>query len=359
MKFTQLNELQMPTWRWLNMNATELDAEADFDTPYTGGVLSADESEVHIAHHVDLHAIENLPEDVARMREFVFKNQNYALTVTIPKGLQVAQPVLLEFVLDDTSPMLIDFLHIKAEAGSRADVIVRYLSSGDGAYFHSGFAHVQADAKSQVRLIKLQTLGKRDTHIDTTAVSVGVGARGDALFCELGGGRIASGCNISLAGTESRGALDALYFGTGERIQDFNYRMELRGTGAEGEIVAKGVLTGKAKKTLKSTLDFIAGALGAKGSEEETVLALSDRAVNLSAPLLLSGEANVEGSHATSGGKPDPGKLYYLMSRGFTEAEAKRLLVEASFTPILNKLPLQELRGTVYDRIQEVVHDES
>lgn len=358
MKFTKLNELQLPTWRWLNMNAAELDADVAVRTVYRGGVLSGGAAQAKIERHANPATIAHLPDDMARLREFVFKNQNYGLTLTIPKGVQCDAPIILDLLLDESAPVLIDFLQINAETGSRADVVVCYRSSGGGTYFHSGFASLQAERDSQVRLIKIQMLGDRDTHLDAVAVCAGAGAQGSALFCELGGGQVVSGCNISLAGAGSRGWLDTLYLGSGVRRQDFNYRMELRGPAAEGEISVKGALAGTAKKVLKSTLDFIRGASGAKGREEETVLTLSDRAVNLSTPLLLCGEANVEGAHATSSGKPDPGKLYYLMSRGFTERDAKRLLVEASFTPILNKLPSPELRGAVYERIREVIHGE-
>lgn len=359
MKYTNLNALQMPTWRWLNMNAAELDADGALGTAYRGGVLSGGAAQVKIRHQADLAAIAHLPDDMERQREFAFRNQNYGLTVTIPKGVRCDEPIVLDFLLDESSPVLIDFLHINAEAGSRADVVVRYRSSGGGAYFHSGFAFLRAEPDSQVRLIKIQTLGERDAHLDAVAVCVEACAQGSALFCELGGGQVVSGCNVSLAGAESRGELNALYLGSGGRKQDFNYRMELRGAASEGEISVKGALAGTARKVLKSTLDFIRGASGAKGREEETVLTLSDRAVNLSVPLLLCGEANVEGAHATSSGKPDPGKLYYLMSRGLTGRDAKRLLVEASFTPILDKLPTRELRGEVYERIREVVHGEN
>lgn len=358
MKLTGLNELQTPTWRWLHMNAAELEVDAALGLPHPGGVLSAGETGVKVEHRAKLSPIEGLPGDLERLRAFVLQNQNYALTLTIPKGLQCDEPILLDFVLEENAPTLIDFLHIHAQAGSRADVVVRYRSEGGGGYFHSGFASLKAEAGAQVRLFKIQTLGKRDAHLDGTAVQVEAGGQGDALFCELGGAQVVSGCNLSLAGAESKGALDALYLGGSGTKQDFNYRLELRGAASEGEITARGALSGTARKVLKSTLDFIRGAAAAKGREEETVLTLSDRAVNRSVPLLLCGEANVEGAHATSSGRPDPGKLYYLMSRGLTEGEAKRLLVEASFTPILNKLPSAQLREAVYERIREAVRHE-
>lgn len=357
MKLTQLNELQMPTWSWLKVNSAQLDAEADLARTYKGGRLSADDK-IKTEHQGYLKIVPNLPQDMERVQEFVLKNKNYEMTVTIPKGVRLEKPVLLEFVLDEAFPVLIDSLCIKAEEGSSADVVVTYRANGSGTYFHSGFAYVEAERNSRVRIIKSQMLGSSDSHLDTTAVSVGEGAQGNVLYCELGGGQVVSGCNISLEGNESKGDLSGIYLGSGEEKQDFNYRVELTGRDTLAKVVVRGALAGKSKKTLKSTLDFVKGASGAKGGEEETVLTLSDRAVNLSVPLLLSGESDIEGSHATSSGRPDAEKLYYLMSRGFTEKDAKRLLVEASFTPVLNSLPSEELRQSAFDRIREVVHDE-
>ena len=358
MKLTKLNELQMPTWQWLHMNAAELELKAELGGAYGGGTLSGIE-QVEMERSITPLKILALPADLDRLRGFILRHQNYGLTVTIPKGVRCENPVVLDFILDESSPVLLDVLHIRGEEDSRADVVVRYSSSGCGEYFHGGFVFLQAEPGSDVRLIKIQKMGEEDVHLDGTAVCVGEGAKGSALFCELGGEQVVSGCNLSLEGAGSRGELDTLYLGSGERKQDFNYRLELRGPTAEGSISVKGALAGQARKVLKSTLDFITGTSGSKGVEEETVLTLSDRVVNLSTPLLLCGEADVEGAHATSSGRPDPGKLYYLMSRGLSGQEAKRLLVEASFTPILNKLPTRELQDAVYEKIWEVVHHES
>ena len=357
MKLTNLNQIQMPTWRWLGMNEAVLETDAALDAPYRGGALSGAEG-VEARRDAILAEIPHLPADLGRLRDFVLEHQNYSLTLTIPKDVQCEEPILLDFLLDETSPVLVDYLQIHAQAGSRADVVVRYRSMGGRPCFHCGFAALRAEAGAQARLIKIQTLGEKDAHLDGTAVTVEAGGEGSALCCELGGGQVVSGCNVFLAGKKSRGGLDTLYLGTDGRTQDFNYRLELRGLASEGEIVSRGALAGNAKKTLKSTLDFIRGASGAKGREEETVLALSGRVLNLSTPLLLCGEDNVEGAHATSSGKPDPAKLYYLMSRGLTQGEARRLLVEASFTPILNKLPTPDLRDAVQQKIREVMHGE-
>lgn len=355
MKLININEMQMPTWRWLKMNSTQVEVVAE-PQPFSNDVIYINAEQVKLEEQADLSAITDLPADLERMLRFVLENQNHSLTVTIPKGVRLEQPVYLEFLLDKTSPQLVNFLHIKAEAGSQGDVIVSYRSIGDEQYFHGGFTYLEADPDASVHLIKTQMFGDTEINVDMTAVKVAAGAGADVTLVELGAKEVVSGCNILLDGAESRSNLDCLYMGSGNRKQDFNYRTELRGESTEGEMVIRGALTGQARKLLKCTLDFVSGASGSKGREEETVLTLSDKAVNLTVPLLLCGEDNVEGEHATTTGKPDAQKLFYLMSRGFSELDAKRLLVEASFTPIINKIPSEELCRDIFSRVREVVH---
>ena len=100
----------------------------------------------------------------------------------------------------------------------------------------------------------------------------------------------------------------------------------------------RGVLMGKAEKTFRGTLDFIEGSKGSVGREDEEVVLLSPDVRNRSVPVMLSHEADVDGHHAVSVGKMDEGKLFYLMSRGLDLAEAQRLVVEASFNPVLDRI---------------------
>lgn len=359
MKLSKLNEMQMPTWRWLHMNDTEVETDSRTDLPYRGSQSISGAEKIQIQRTVSREIPAGLPKDMERMHIFTAEKHNVALTLTIPKNVHLTEPVVIDLLLDEQSPVLLDCLTVRAEENCKADILVRYRSSGSGSYFHCGFSTLWAEPGSDVRLIKTQTLSSSDTHIDMTAAFVEEKANAGVLLCELGGGQVVGGCNISLRGEGSRACLDGLYLGSGNRKQDFNYRMEIAAPKSEGAILVKGALTGKAKKVLKSTLDFVSGAAGSVGRERETVLALSDKVLNLSTPLLLCGEENVEGEHATTTGKPDPQKLYYLMSRGFSRLDAKRLLVEASFTPVLDQIPLLELREDILARVREVVYDEN
>ena len=67
---------------------------------------------------------------------------------------------------------------------------------------------------------------------------------------------------------------------------------------------------------------------------------------------MLSHEDDVDGHHAVSVGKMDENKLFYLMSRGLDMAEAQRLVVEAAFNPVLDRIPDAELKQEIDEYLQ-------
>lgn len=78
---------------------------------------------------------------------------------------------------------------------------------------------------------------------------------------------------------------------------------------------------------------------------------LSDTAKSLALPMLLCSEEEVEGNHASSAGKVGEKELFYIMSRGFNEKEAMKLLVRAKFNNIIQNIKNQELRDEILEEI--------
>jgi len=59
----------------------------------------------------------------------------------------------------------------------------------------------------------------------------------------------------------------------------------------------------------------------------------------------------VGAGHASATGRFDDEQLFYLMSRGISEGEARRLVVHGFFGELLNKIPVPEL----HDRLAATI----
>lgn len=353
----KINRLQIPTWNALKINDTSVMIALEEMSAYTGNPLQKEYAGIRIRKEAPAELRGSAPAILGDTLGYVQRLCNYKLHITIPEGFTAKEPVILNFYLDRDNALLSDELFISAEAGSSASIILRYMSDGDSDCFHCGYTTLDVKADSSIRLIKLQMLAENHMGVDATEVNVEADANASVVLAELGAKKSVSGCSVQLAGNSAAADLNGVYIVNHERELDMNYRIEYRGENTQGNISLRGALLDNARKTAKSTLDFISGAAGAKGREEESVLALSPEAVNLSAPLLLCGEDNVDGQHATTTGKIDEEKLFYLMSRGIDEKEARKLIALASFSCVLEKIEPENLREEITASIQEALNN--
>jgi Fe-S cluster assembly scaffold protein SufB len=142
----------------------------------------------------------------------------------------------------------------------------------------------------------------------------------------------------------SKADIYSAYFVDGDRRQDLYYTANHKGRRSESNMIIKGVLKDSSKKVFRGNIDFKRGSSKSKGSQEENVLLLSPNVKTDSVPMLLCQEEDVDGAHAASVGKIDEGKMFYLMSRGFSEHDAKKLVIEAEFSPIFDRVPDENLK---------------
>ena len=188
-------------------------------------------------------------------------------------------------------------------------------------------------------------------------ISVGERARVEFVSADIGRGNYSADVEIDLAGDDSVADFEAVYFGDGDRRLDFNYVIRQRGKRTQATMNVRGALTAHCDKIFRGTLDFQRGAKGSTGRELEEVVILSPGTRNRSVPLMLAAEDDVDGHHAVSVGRLDEEKIFYLMSRGLDKSEAERLIVEAAFNPVVEKIPDESLRAELLENLQRRLAD--
>jgi len=85
------------------------------------------------------------------------------------------------------------------------------------------------------------------------------------------------------------------------------------------------------------------GAHGSDTRQEGKITNLSENAKSEVSPSLLIKENDVKASHGAALGAYNPDILYYLMSRGLSEGESKKLITYGNLLPIIESLGNKEL----------------
>ena len=235
---------------------------------------------------------------------------------------------------------------ISVSKGCRDSVVVVYRKE------QQGHIQVQVAEGAELHLIKVQLLDGSQPHTDRIEATVAAEGKIKVTAIEAGAAASATELVVDLQGDAAEADVAAIYFGDGQRQLDMNYIIRQQGRHTHAKMQIRGALLDDSRKTFRGTLDFQRGAKGSEGRENEEVVLLSPKVRNRSVPLMLSHEDDVDGHHAVSIGKMDEAKLFYLMSRGLDMAEAQRLVVDASFQPVLDRIPDADLKQEVEEYIK-------
>ena len=356
--FKKLNEIPVLTWSWLHVNDADLKQDFPEVLPYQKDpvqeVLPAG-AQVSYYEKSGAFPFEQLPVIKAKkeLLEYMSEKRNSGYVIRIPEGREMDKPIFLSYILDEISPVLTDDILILAEKGSKATIIIQYTSGTADTVSHSGMTRIRADVGAEVTLVKVEMLSEGSSHVDHVAASIEKNAKVQVLLAELGAKESITNCSLDLIGENAEGRIDSVYLGDGERRLDINYIVTHAQKNTVSNIYSSGVMADRCEKVFRGTIDFKSGASGSKGSEEEVTVLLSPEIINISTPLLLCGEEDVEGAHAVSTGTIDEDMLFYLTTRGFDEAEAKKVIVEASFSPVLEKIEDERLRENIFFYVRE------
>ena len=153
---------------------------------------------------------------------------------------------------------------------------------------------------------------------------------------------------------ESSNTINTIYIGDNNKL-DYNYHIKNIGASTISNITTEGVLNNSAYKQHKGIIDFIEGCKKSRGSEIENCILLDDSSISKSCPMLMCHEEDVDGAHGVSTGKIDDSKLFYLMSRGYSEADAKKLIILSNLNRIINNISNTDIKNMIYDYIDQVI----
>ena len=344
MNETNLNRLPVPTWNQCGVNTAPAAAalpenpgdwgEANFAVTLPAGVGESEEEFIAFAESGM----------GAELDAFVLQNATVRHALTVAEGVTVAEPAVFEFTLDAAHPNALSVLDVDARADSSVTLVQMLRGDADSGVA-ANLVRIRAGEGAHVKLVQVQLLGSHARRWNAVAVEEAASARVEQVRVELGGSLSACGTRVVLDHAKAEYDLDAVYYGGKEAVLDYNDVSVHTAKDTLCEMHTAGVLTGHASKILRGTIDFRRGAKRGVGHESEDVLLFSPDARNRTAPLILCGEEEVEGQHAASIGRLDEEKLYYLRSRGLSEAQARRLMVDARFAPALDQIPLPELRA--------------
>ncbi|UYO99711.1 SufD family Fe-S cluster assembly protein [Oceanotoga sp. DSM 15011] len=244
------------------------------------------------------------------------------------------KPIILEYNLDNP---IYENTIFNIKENSKVTV-VRILNGSNEDGFRTTSLRGVLGKNAELTIINVAHLGDKDINIDNALFEVGENATVNVYDLHISG-RISSPHYIfRLSGENSNAFMKPYFLGYNDNIIDMFYLIRFYGKNTTGDITGKGVLKDLSKAVFRGTLDIKKNAKEANASESEHTLLLSEKSRAEAIPSLLVDENEVNASHAASVGTLNEDTLYYLMTRGFSKVEAKRLLSLAIFESFIDEV---------------------
>jgi Fe-S cluster assembly scaffold protein SufB len=154
---------------------------------------------------------------------------------------------------------------------------------------------------------------------------------------------------------EGRGAsVSQVEIGFGDRSQLFDLTSYTRHVGEDGtsDLLSKGVFSDKARGYIKGLIDIPYSGRGTDSFLGEFSMLLQRTARSVTIPSLEIDQPDCRRAmHSSSVGPIDETQVFYLMSRGLSEDDARKAIVLGFLEPVVARIPLPEAQ----DRLRELL----
>ncbi|OES46543.1 Fe-S cluster assembly protein SufD [Domibacillus iocasae] len=281
---------------------------------------------------------------------------NGGIFLYVPKNVEIKEPVQAVFIHDDAQAALFNHVIVAAEANSSVTYVENYIST---VKTEQGVANIVTEViagdNAQISYGAVDTLTENvTTYVNRRGITA-PNARIEWSLGIMNDGNTVSENVTNLIGDGSYADTKMVVVGRGKQSMNFTTKVVHFGKHTEGYILKHGVMKDEAKSIFNGIGKIEHGASKSNAEQESRVLMLSEKARGDANPILLIDEDDVTAGHAASVGRVDPLQLYYLMSRGISQQEAERLVIHGFLAPVVNKLPIENVKKQLTGVIERKV----
>jgi len=278
------------------------------------------------------------------------------LCLCIADGAEINQPI---HIIDQGGGGANYRLHaIHIGSGAQMTLIEQFSNPTLGITCSN--SHIRLQAGARLNHYRLQQHGAQHFHLGRVELGLGRDANYQLHAVELGAAisRLDLITNLNQQGASCD--LHGLFLLASSQHADHHITMNHAAAHCQSRADYRTVLDGRAHAVFNGRVVVAKGAVGTDSAQHSGNILLSKRAQIDSKPELEIYNDDVKCAHGATVGQLDAEQLFYLQSRGLSEAEARELLVTAFAATVLTKIDIPPLRQQIAQAIKEKLpHGES
>jgi len=276
--------------------------------------------------------------------------------VYVPRGVKASMPVRLFHWLDGAGRLVAPRTVVIVEAGAELTVLEEHLSETiEGPSLHAGGVEVFVGENARLTYAQIQDWGRNVFHYGNVRARVARDAELQWMQVMVGGRMTKANAWFNLDGQGARAFVNGFMFG--DQRQHFHLHTLQRHLqpNTTSDLLIKCCLKDRARSVYQGLIQVAEDAQRTDAYQANRNLMLSDQARADSIPGLEILANDVRCTHGATLGFVEPEQMYYLMARGLPRAQAQRLIVEAFFEPVIERIPLEAVRERLRGEIERKI----
>lgn len=291
---------------------------------------------------------------------------SHGVFIYLPPHAKLLQPIVLSDVLGKYSRL--DHVLVLAEEGSSASILQEIHSGSTSPpaspsastsapvqpIFHSSVMEVVARAHASIRIGKLQDLPASGVfHFSMVRADVGEGASVHMEWAEFGAEFGKSEYASSLLAPHASSSNVGVMLLSASQQLDAHQSVRHIAPRTRSSLLSRGCLGGQSKCIYRGLIRMEKSATMSKGKQACDLLLLSPQAEADPVPALEILNSDVSCSHAATVGRLDEEKLFYIASRGVSDAVARSMVIAGFYEHALAHFSMPELKAKCQSLVQQ------
>lgn len=274
-----------------------------------------------------------------------------AQIVTVPKKTELSAPIMID--IDGDEATRVQHLALRVESQSVATIVMNHRGGGHGALNQT--VEIEAGDASDLTIVSIQEWDDEFLHASNHRIAIGRDAKVRHIIVTLGGDLVRICSDTDYRGPGGELTMLGLYFVDSGQHLEHRVFVDHSQPNCYSRVTYKGALQGKDAHSVWIGDCLIREAAdGTDTYELNRNLVLSEGAKADSVPNLEIENGEIIGAgHASATGRFDDEQLFYLMSRGIAEADARRLVVRGFFAELIEQIGVPQVQEHLMNAIEK------
>lgn len=262
--------------------------------------------------------------------------------IYVPKGVRCDIPIQSYFRLNSENSGQFERTLIIVDEGAKVDYVEGCTApnySSDS--LHAAVVEVNVQKDAYCRYTTIQNWSDNVYSLETKRAAAEENATMEWVDGNLGSKVTMKYPSVYLNGENARGTMLSIAVASNGIHQDSGARMIHNAKNTSSSIVSKSIAQTGGSVDYRGTVRFGKHSDGSKAHVECDTIIMDDQSSSDTIPYNEIDNANVSMEHEARVSKISEEQLYYLMSRGISEAKATEMIVMGFVEPFTKKLPME------------------